>query len=214
MTAPTRPVVVVADCYPLHAKALLQLVSRSFHAVEAAQCVDTLSIALRNHQPDVAVVGVCFQEELNILDVLPDLQAISPRTRFVLTTGRPDWAPAGRAFALGARGIVERTIQSDELTRVIEVVHAGGAYFMDHPVIRTAARVLPLAQPLSETQAKVFNGLRRELTYREIGAQLDITESTVGKHVHVIREKLGIVTEGAYVRWEHIVCPTIDGIVG
>lgn len=214
MTAPARPVVVVADCYLTDANEILQLVSHSCHGAEAVQCIGTLSSALRTHQPDIAVVGVRFQEERNILDVLPALRVISPRTRFILATAYPGWAPAGRAFALGARGYIAKPVEQAQLIKAIEVAHAGGVYFMDHHVVRATTRILGLTRPLSEQQHKVFSGLRQKLTYREIGEQLGISESTVGKHVHVIREKLGIAEEGAYVRWEHIVCPSLDGMTG
>ncbi|MES2305603.1 MAG: response regulator transcription factor [Gemmatimonadota bacterium] len=210
MTVAARPTVVVADDYPLVSKTLLRMVAQRFNGVEAVQCLETLATALEEHQPDIALVDVRMQEETSTLDVLPQLMEISSATRFILITGFPDWAPAGRLFALGARGLLAKPFVPKELWRAIDVVHSGGSYLSESPLMRDGTRVLRPLKQLSETQAKVFALLRQGLSYAQIEERIGPKESTIGKHVRFVREKLGIATEPGYVRWEHIVCPCMD----
>jgi DNA-binding NarL/FixJ family response regulator len=80
---------------------------------------------------------------------------------------------------------------------------AGAAVGMDELELRELAYELTRAggprsanlepSPLTPMQHKVLLGLRRGLTYKQIAAELQVSESTVRSHLHKAYERLGVV---------------------
>lgn len=174
--------------------------------------LDDLEDALAVQVPDVVLLDVRFQNDVSSLDILPRLAASHPGIRWILHTGCPERAPVGRAFALGVRGYLVKPFEPGEAAAAIGSVLQGGGYLSRSRLLRDQVRVLALSEPLTAAQQKVFAGLRQGFGYSGIALRLGTSEGTVGKHVHQIRLRLGIAGEGSYVRWQHILCPSLDAI--
>jgi DNA-binding NarL/FixJ family response regulator len=57
--------------------------------------------------------------------------------------------------------------------------------------------------PLTPSQQKVLQGLRRGLTYKQIAADLQVSESTVRSHLHKTYERLGVIDRAQAVLLAH-----------
>ena len=57
--------------------------------------------------------------------------------------------------------------------------------------------------PLTPAQQKVLQGLRRGLTYKQIAADLQVSESTVRSHLHKTYERLGVIDRAQAVLLAH-----------
>jgi putative nucleotidyltransferase with HDIG domain len=57
--------------------------------------------------------------------------------------------------------------------------------------------------PLTPAQQKVLQGLRRGLTYKQIAADLQVSESTVRSHLHKTYERLGVIDRAQAVLMAH-----------
>lgn len=204
------PTVIVADDLSYAVDFYLRQVNAAFNGVASAGCLDSLRSMLRVHLPHIALLDVRMQNEHNILDLIPELQLISPATRMIIMTSFPELAPAGRAFALGVRGYLEKDFSVDELHASIREVHDGGGYLMRSRMLREQTRILTLSKPLSVKQLQVFNSLRQGMTHARIAGEVGMSVSTLENHVTEIRLKFGISREPSHTRWQHIVCPTID----
>jgi putative nucleotidyltransferase with HDIG domain len=85
----------------------------------------------------------------------------------------------------------------------VALAAAGAAVGMDELELRELAYELTRAggprsanlepSPLTPMQHKVLLGLRRGLTYKQIAAELQVSESTVRSHLHKAYERMGVV---------------------
>jgi DNA-binding NarL/FixJ family response regulator len=57
--------------------------------------------------------------------------------------------------------------------------------------------------PLTPGQQRVLQGLRRGLTYKQIAADLQVSESTVRSHLHKTYERLGVIDRAQAVLLAH-----------
>ena len=57
--------------------------------------------------------------------------------------------------------------------------------------------------PLTPAQQRVLQGLRRGLTYKQIAADLQVSESTVRSHLHKTYERLGVIDRAQAVLLAH-----------
>ena len=108
----------------------------------------------------------------------------------------------------GARGIIERTVHSTGLVRVVRHAAAGEitlprrycGYVLDEFArverrVDARAALLPLSRRECEVLALIVKGCRN----REIAETLSISELTVKRHVHNMLEKLRVPTRSAAV---------------
>ena len=84
--------------------------------------------------------------------------------------------------ALAAAGAALGISPADVRTLGYELARAGGP-----------AGVGSEPSPLTPMQQKVLLGLRRGQTYKQIAADLQVSESTVRSHLHKTYERLGVV---------------------
>ncbi|MEP6591020.1 MAG: response regulator transcription factor [Gemmatimonadota bacterium] len=203
---------LVADDEPLVARVTSRVIGTFCTTLPPVFSLDDLEEALATQVPDVVILDVRFQNDVSSLDHLPRLATSCPGVRWILHTGRPERAPVGRAFSLGVRGYLVKPSDPGEAAIAIGLALRGCGYLSTSRLVRDTTRVLALSEPLTPAQLNVFAGLRQGFAYSKIALRLGISESTVGKHVHLIRLRLGIATEGSYVRWQQIVCPGLDGV--
>jgi NarL family two-component system response regulator LiaR len=95
-----------------------------FRVVGVASTIkDALTIAERE-RPDVALLDIKLGNEDGI-DCLPEMQAVSPKTRVIILTGLSDVETHYAAVSQGAMGIVRKIEGPDILMNAIRKVLAG-----------------------------------------------------------------------------------------
>jgi DNA-binding NarL/FixJ family response regulator len=109
----------------------------------------------------------------------------------------------------GARGYVTKTIETDELVRAIDRVHAGDAFFSP----RLAGFVLdafagdievpsdPEVDQLTVREKEVLRLIARGYTYKEVAKRLNISVKTVETHVSAVLRKLQLSNRHQLTQW-------------
>jgi len=140
-------------------------------------------------RPDVTLMDL----QMPALDGVGAIQKIRARHPdaciLVLTTFDTD-DDIERALRAGARGYLLKDAAVDELANAVREVAAGRTRVAPAVAAKLADRVTQVQ--LTMRELAVLRLLAEGKTNKEIGAQLDIAESTVKVHVTHLFEKLGV----------------------
>jgi two-component system NarL family response regulator len=143
----------------------------------------------RQLQPDVALVDLRMPVKDGVA-VIRELRAEFRNSRLLVLTTYDSEDDVSRALQAGARGYVLKGASRTTLTDAIRAVHAGRRYIPPDLADRVLPR--PADEELSEREMEVLAGIAAGLNNREIGDQLDISESTVKSHLNHLFAKLGV----------------------
>ncbi len=124
-----------------------------------------------------------------------------PKSAVVMMAGEFSEASAFPLLRLGARGLIRYADVEEHLSRAVDAAAAGNYWvprkllsnFVDSLVGRsgTPGRAAPAAG-LSAREQQVLDGLLENLSNKEIGVRLNITERTVKFHVSRILAKFKV----------------------
>jgi RNA polymerase sigma factor (sigma-70 family) len=200
--------VLVADANSVFRSGVVALLDREVD-IRAIPCASTdmLLGQLAEVRPNVILVDV----DLGLgggLEAISRVKLRSPGTEAVAIAAAPDRELVLAAVRAGARGIVERTVHSASLARIVRRAATGEVTIPRHLlgyVLDELARVerrvdanvalTPLSSREREVLALIGEGKRN----REIAEILSISELTVKRHVHNMLEKLRVPTRAAAV---------------
>ncbi len=127
----------------------------------------------------------------------------NPQAAVVVMASEFSEAAAFPLLRLGARGLIRFSDVADQLPRAVEATAAGNywvprtllSHFVDSLVGRSAVAAGERAMPqagLSAREQQVLDGLLENLSNKEIGSRLNITERTVKFHVSHILAKFKV----------------------
>jgi DNA-binding NarL/FixJ family response regulator len=131
--------------------------------------------------------------EMNGLDAAAALKRLAPAVRTLLLSGAPLENAALDALDSGVDGFVHKDISPADLARAIREVASGRTYIGPEVIAALKARSITLADDvphLTPRETEVLKLMATASTYREIGAQLFISEETVRSHAKRILVKL------------------------
>jgi PAS domain S-box-containing protein len=122
VTAQPRTVVVVDDAAEVRLLLKIQLEQWGNFTVvgEGGDGVEAVDLA-RVHQPELMVLDVSMPR-MDGLEALPHIGEVSPGTKVVMYTGFDERGLAARARALGAAGLIEKSMSIDGLAEQLESV--------------------------------------------------------------------------------------------
>ena len=165
---------------------------------------------MMNSQPDMTVVGEAGSgaEALELFDKLkpdvvlmdlklPDMTGIEctaqlrksqPEARTIMLTTYGGDENIYRALQAGARAYLLKDMNREEILDAVRTVDAGQTC-LSPTIAATLAARLPDAD-LSSREIVILRSIARGLSNKEIGSQLNITESTVKGHVNHLLNKL------------------------
>jgi two-component system response regulator DesR len=177
--------VLLADDETLLRRAIASLLDLCDEIEVVAQAADGLeAVALAaEHEPDVVLL------DLEILEGRPG-QAVVLLTRH----GRP--GVLKRALAAGVRGFLPKSVDPDELARVIVHVH-GGRRWIDADI--SAAAMIDDC-PLTERELDALRLTTEGFSVREIGARLHLASGTVRNYLSAAMQKTGTSSRHAAAR--------------
>jgi RNA polymerase sigma factor (sigma-70 family) len=142
------------------------------------------------------------------LEAITKVKLRSPATEALAIAAAPTRELVLAAVRAGARGIVERTVHSASLARIIRRAATGEVTIPRHLlgyVLDELARVERRVDanvaltPLSTREREVLSLIGEGRRNREIAEILSISELTVKRHVHNLLEKLRVPTRAAAV---------------
>ncbi len=166
---------------------------------------EELLLLLRVQHPDVVLLDVTLPGQSGI-DVLPEVVALSPRSKVLMLSMQDDPVYVRKALSAGANGYLLKDAADSELIKAVHEVAHGRRYV--HPVlgaklasspVATAARVLE--DPLSDREHEVLRLLALGHTNQEIAKLLVISVRTAESHRAKIVQKLGLKSRAEIVRF-------------
>jgi DNA-binding NarL/FixJ family response regulator len=168
--------------------ALLQM-QKEFEVVGEAGDGESAIALYRKRPPDVALVDLRMPGKGGV-EVIRTLRMEFPAGHFLVLTTYDGEDSVVRALQAGARGYLLKGASRATLAEAIRTVHAGNRYIPPD----LADRVLPRPQDevLSEREVEVLRAIAQGMNNKEIGASLQISESTVKGHVNHLLAKLKV----------------------
>ena len=200
--------VVVADGNSVFRSGVVSLLAREADIRPIPLASTEMLLAQVGHlQPAVVLVDVDHASEGG-LEAIARVKRRVPATEAVAIATAPDRELVLAAVRVGARGIIERSVHSASLARIVRRAAAGEVTLPRHLIghvldelarverrVDASAALSPLSGREREVLALIAQGRRN----REIGEILAISELTVKRHVHNMLEKLGVPTRAAAV---------------
>jgi two-component system, NarL family, invasion response regulator UvrY len=140
------------------------------------------------------------------LEVLEELKKVRPKMPVVIISAFPQEEYALRAFKLGASGYVSKEGASDELLAAIRKALAGGRYVtpaLAEKLAATLAGDAPLAphEGLSNREMEVLRLIAAGKTIKEVAAELNLSDKTVGTYRLRLSKKMGLSTNVELARY-------------
>jgi two-component system invasion response regulator UvrY len=173
-------------------KVLLQ----TWDDVQVVAEADSGEEALRIHDsaaPDVVVMDIAMAG-MGGIEAIKRLVAKHPQIRVLALSAHEDTSYSKRAFQAGALGYLSKRTAPEVLVDAIRLV-AQGKRFIDPGIAQRMAmqdlsgETDPLAL-LSAREFEVFMQIARGQSVVAVAETLNLSVSTVGTHVHKIKQKL------------------------
>jgi len=150
--------------------------------------------------PHIVMMDI-MMPRLNGIETTARLKALHPQIKIVMATVFDDETHIFDAILAGADGYLLKDEAPEVLHRSLREVMEGGAPMS--PAIARKALALMRRAPipelkvapetnLSEREIDILDQLSRGLRYRQVAANLDISEGTVRKHIENVYRKLQV----------------------
>ncbi len=199
MVMATKPVrILIVDDHAVVRRGLMMVLrlEPDFEVVgEAENGVIALQMA-QQLQPDLVLLDFAMPE-MDGAETAKNLQEIMPAVKVLVLSGVEVDDRVLDLLASGVDGYVIKDIEPDELAQAIRTVAQGEAYL--HPTLArrvlnrmTAKQSPPAASQvrLTPREQEVLRWMATANTYRQIAAQLYVSEETIRSHAKRILSKL------------------------
>jgi RNA polymerase sigma factor (sigma-70 family) len=146
--------------------------------------------------PDVVLMDINLGSVLTGIDCVKKLKPLKPSVLYLMCTVYEDDDKIFDALKAGASGYILKKTQPAKLLEAIKELYEGGA-----PMSSQIARKVVTTfqdkrdkglEELSPREREILEHLAKGLLYKEISAELGISQETVRKHVYNIYEKLHV----------------------
>lgn len=174
-----------------------------FEVAEASTATEGIA-ANREVRPDIIVLDLGLRDKSGF-DAIPTLRADNEAVRIIIFSMNETARFVRRALDMGACGYLTKNDEPTTILAAIDKVRSGGVYLGQSVAQALAlANLEPAADPLRglsgrEKQVIALLGEGKSLT--EIAAGLDIGYKTVANIVATIKQKLGIATSVALIKF-------------
>ena len=148
--------------------------------------------AARSQNPDIALVDL-IMPEMDGQEMALALRKSNPNIKVLMLTGTEVDDRVYDLVAAGIEGYVLKNIEPGELVRAIHAIHHGEAYLHPDVMKKVLSRMQPHPAPsisLTPREHEVLELMATPNTYRQIAAQLGVSEETVRSHAKNILEKM------------------------
>jgi DNA-binding NarL/FixJ family response regulator len=150
-----------------------------------------LSVVMRGHRPDVAVLAL---ERFADLGEVRALAARHPETRLVLIAEDPSPAISAQLLAFGASACLGRDTQARDVLSAIHLASRGLQVIPSQPSQGAVRSSPPLGQLLTRRESELLPLLQRGLSNAQIALTLGVGVETVRTHARHIYKKLGVAS--------------------
>lgn len=145
----------------------------------------------REYNPDIVLVDLVMPV-MDGQEMALALRKSHSNIKVMMLTGTEVDDRVYDLVAAGIEGYVLKNIEPGELVRAIRAVAHGEAYLHPDVMKKVLTRLQPHAPPVSLTprELEILEWMSTPNTYRQIAAQLSVSEETVRSHAKSILEKM------------------------
>ncbi|MBD2068017.1 response regulator transcription factor [Leptolyngbya sp. FACHB-671] len=183
--------VLIADDHFIVRQGLATIIDRDPEMTVIAQAEDGQQAIdlFQEHHPDVTLMDLRMPQ-IRGVEAITAICAEFKQARIIVLTTYDSDEDIYRGLQAGAQGYLLKDAKPNELLNAIRMVHSGQKYV---PLEVGAKLVQRMSNPeLSERELEVLRSMAQGMSNQEIGAVLNIGESTVKSHVNRILSKLGV----------------------
>ncbi len=191
MSQSTAIHVLIVDDHPIVRQGLAAMIENEPDMTVVGQAGDGQEAIeqYRQLQPDVTLMDLQMPQ-MNGADATLAICAEFAHARMIILTTYDGDEDIYRALRAGAKGYLLKDAEPEALLNAIEIVHSGQQYIPSEVAVKLVQRMnIP---ELSDREQEVIRQMARGLSNHDIGAVLNITESTVKFHINRILSKLGV----------------------
>jgi DNA-binding NarL/FixJ family response regulator len=149
----------------------------------------------RAFNPDIVLLDL-IMPRMDGQEVALTLRQFLPHIKIMILTGTEADDRVFDLLAAGVEGYAFKNIEPGELVRAIRAIVKGEAYLHPDAINKVLGRmkeqprrIAPM--PLTKRELEVLEWMATPNTYRQIAAQLSVSEETIRSHAKSILEKLG-----------------------
>lgn len=205
--------VYIADDHTLFRKAMVNLI-RSFDSIEEVKDAENgkeLLTLMRYQTPDVAIVDL----QMPVMDGAETCEQIIqkfPDTKIIILTMHDSEKYILHMMEMGVHAFLLKNTDPEELEEAIRSVIEKDFYHNDLVASvlrknvkekRAGQRPMFAANELSEREKEIVLLVCQELTMKEIGHKLSISENTVRNHRANIMDKIGVSNMVGLVKYAY-----------
>ncbi len=191
--------IIIADDHPLFRSALIQTINNFSDQDEPIECISCNSLEeVHQHlesdvEPDLVLLDL-HMPGTNGFAGLVNLRGCFPEIPVAMISGDDNQKVISHAEQLGAIGYISKSSDAAQLELVIRGLLAGKPWFekTDDTEDKELQEIARRVASLTPHQFRVFTMLSQGMLNKQIGFELDITETTVKSHVTAILRKLGL----------------------
>jgi two-component system, NarL family, invasion response regulator UvrY len=199
--------VLIADDHEIVRRGLRDLLADEFpklRVTEARNAQEALEAA-RKQTWDLILLDIKMPGRSG-LEVLEELKKLHSKTPVLVISAFPEEEYALRAFKLGAAAYVSKEGASDELLAAVRKALAGGRYVTPSLAEKLAVALsgeAPAAphETLSNRELEVLRLVAAGKTIKEVAAELNLSEKTVGTYRLRLSKKMGLSTNVELARY-------------
>lgn len=199
--------VLIADDHEILRRGLRQILADEFKSLKVGEATDAKTVleAARQQPWDIILLDINMPGRSG-LEVLEDLMRLYPKLPVLMLSGFPEEDYALRSFKLGASGYLTKQSAADELIVAVRKALAGGKYVtaaLAEKLASSLAGDAPAAphETLSNRELQVLRLIAAGKSIKEIGAELSLSEKTVGTYRARLAEKMGLGTNVDLTRY-------------
>ena len=193
--------ILIVDDHPIFRMGMRELLNQEedFSVCAVAENIGQARKALKEHQPDLAIIDISLSEE-NGLDLVKEIAAGPCRLPVLVLSLHDESVWAERAIRAGARGYVMKKEASESVISAIRNILDGRihvspdmmAHLLDKFQVNPEGSGAPTVEVLTDRELEVFRLIGSGLATREIASRMNLGIKTIGTYRDRIKQKLCI----------------------
>lgn len=193
--------ILIVDDHPIFRMGMKELLNQEddFTVCSVAQDFTSARRALREDQPDLAIIDISLAEE-NGLDLVKEINVNHNGLPVLVLSLHDESVWAERAIRAGARGYVMKKEASESVISAIKNILSGKihvspdmmAHLLDKFQGNPSSQGAPTVDILTDRELEVFRLIGSGLSTREIAERMMLGIKTIGTYRDRIKQKLCI----------------------